>query len=201
MLNAFLVPLSMMLFGAVLAIPIPELPLRPGWVGAAILVAMAFWLRRRWRSDADAPEAPERGRLLSLAGTSAVMGHLAMALWQIGPNMDMHSAVSHSMAVDSWTLFFASLVMWQLAQVPGGIQDERDRAIAARALRDAYYALVAMMMALALWIGFGSGPVLEQLSRAMLAQLLICGWIISCMVNDISCLLAYGRAHRLAAQA
>lgn len=192
---------SCSLFGWVLAQPSWPLPVRPGLFGAALMLGLAWWMRERWRLAPDAPEAPERRALLSLSGTLVVLSHLLTSLWQIGPAMELHTHASHDMGIDSWTLVAASLLVGRMARAPGPSADERDQHIAAIAMRVAHYTLLLQMLGFVLWLAFGRGTVLEQMSRAMLAQLLVCFWIVSCVVHDISCLHAYARDRRWAGEA
>ena len=193
--------LASALLGVLLAQPNFPVPLRPGLFGAVLMLSVAWCLRQRWRLAPDAPEAPERRALLSLSGTVIVLSHLLASLWQIGPAMQLHTPASHAMGIDNWTLFGAALLMGWLARAAGPSADERDRQIAATALRYCHYSLLLQLLAFVLWLAFGHGAVLEQLSRAMLAQWLICFWIVSCVVHDITCLHAYARDRRLEAGA
>ena len=189
------------LAGTLLAVPFGFWPARPGLYAAVLMISAAWWLRTSWRSDPAAPEAPERRALLSLSGTLIVLSHLLASLWQIGPGMQLHTEASHAMALDNWALFGASLLMGWIARAPGPSQDERDRMIVAASLRSGHYALVLQLFLLAIWLGFGRDAILQQLSRAMLAQVLICCWIVSCVIHDLSCLLAYAHGRRLAGDA
>jgi hypothetical protein len=189
------------LFGVVLALPGLNLPFRAGLLGGVVMLALAWGVRSRWAASADAPEAPERTALLSLTGTTIVLAHLMASLWRIGPAMDLHSRASHAMGTDSWILFGASLLMGWLARAPGPSADERDRHIAANAMRVGHYGLLLQLLLFVLWLAFGRGTVLEQMSRAMLAQLLICFWIVSCVIHEVTCLYAYARDRRLMAAA
>ncbi len=190
---------SSALIGVLLAQPDFPMPIRPGLLGAVLMVSIAWWIRGRWLRSPDAPEAPERRALLSMTGTVIVLAHLLACLWQIGPAMKLHTPEAHAMGVDSWTLFAASLLMGWMARAAGPTADERDRQIAATALRWCHYGLLLQLLMFVLWLGFGRGAVLEQMSRAMLAQVLICFWIVSCVVHDMTCLHAYARDRRLEA--
>jgi len=189
------------LFGVVLAQPGLDLPFRKGLLGAAVMLALAWGARSHWAESADAPEAPERRALLSLFGTMVVLAHLMTSLWQIGPAMDLHSPASHAMGTDSWILVGASLLMGWMARAPGPSGDERDRHIAANAMLLGHYGLLLQLLLFVLWLAFGRGTVLEQMSRAMLAQLLICFWIVSCVIHEVTCLYAYARDRRWAGEA
>lgn len=194
----FLIAFSVL--GFTLAQPFNALPMRPGMIGALLMVAIALWLRQRWNEDSAAPEAPEREALLTLAGTLVALSHLVASLWQIGPAMQLHSVAAHAMAIDNWTLFGAALLMAWIARAPGPRHDERDLLISAAALKAGHVSLLMQLLALVLWLGFGRDAVLEQLSRAMLAQLLVCFWIFSYVVQTVARLVAYARDRRLAAE-
>ena len=189
------------LIGVLLAQPNFPFPIRPGLFGAVLMLSAAWWIRGRWLRAPDAPEAPERRALLALTGTVIVLSHLLASLWQIGPAMQLHTPASHAMGIDNWTLFGASLLMGWMARAAGPSADERDRQIAATARLYSHYGLLLQMLAFVLWLAFGRGALLEQLSRAMLAQLLICFWIVSCVVHDLTCLHAYARDRHLETRA
>jgi hypothetical protein len=201
MKRLFLLVFSSSLIGLLLAQSPQSWPVRPGLVGAGFMLALAWWARERWKRDPVAPEAPERNCLLSLSGTLIVLAHLLASLWQIGPAMELHSAAAHAMALDNWILFFAALLSIWIARAPSPVRDERDLQITAAAFRIGHWSLVLQLLALVLWMGFGRDALLEQTSRAMLAQMIVCFWIASCVIQNFACLLAYARDHRLASEA
>lgn len=191
-----LIYLLSIVFGCLLATPGWPMPLLPGLFGAIVMLSLAWWMRSRWQHDPAAPEAPERRRLLSLGGTLVVLAHLLTSLWHIGPAMKLHTPEAHAMGIDNWVLFFAALLMGWIARAPGPATDERDRHIASSALLAGHVGLVLQLLALVIWLAFGHDALLEQLSRAMVAQLIVCFWIVSCVIQDTSGAFAYAWSRR-----
>ena len=167
-------------------------PLRPGLLGAALLLIAAIAARRHWRRQrASAPGSPERSFWIGLVSSSLIAGHLLGALWQIGPEMHLHSLAAHAFAIDNWTLVFAGGMAWWIARDPEPRQDERDLLIAAAGTRAAYFALVALLIGLLMTLAFGGDLGSRTLTHAMIAHLLIVAILISCIVANASTLRAY----------
>ncbi|MEO7793890.1 MAG: hypothetical protein ABIV06_03890, partial [Thermoanaerobaculia bacterium] len=60
-----------------------HLPVRPGYLGVALMLASAIAVRSHWRkADADSgPGSPERELWHCLATTALIAGHLVTSLW------------------------------------------------------------------------------------------------------------------------
>lgn len=167
------------------------LPFRAGFLGGAVLVLAAYWLRGHWRRILAAPEMSERCALLSVAGTLVCLGYLGAKLVELGPELDIHTRAARMMAGELWILVAASVLIGWIARAPDATRDERDGVIAARALGFSSYSLLAIQAVLVGWIslagnGTGPGP-----SMAMLAHLFICSWMMAHVLYGIHCTCAY----------
>ena len=167
------------------------LPFRAGFLGGAVLVLAAWWLRAHWQRALSPPETSERCALLSVAGTLVCLGYLGAKLVQIGPDLDIHTRAARMMAGELWTLVAASLLIGAIARAPDATRDERDAAIAARALGFAGYALLGIQVLLVAWISFGAKGAGPAPSMAMLVHLFICSWMLAHILYGIHCTWAY----------
>lgn len=192
---------SALALGALLACGAAAWPLRPGVVGAVLMVAAALAVRRRWGLLADAaPGSPERMLWVALAGNAVVAAHLLVTLYRIGPMLVMHTPVVHALGVDSWTLVGGAIVSYWIARDPQPRADERDQAIAARGMRAAYYGLLLALVVQILVLGFVHHGWVGQLSRPTIAHALILAIILSVLVDGVTRLRAYAREAAAAAR-
>lgn len=170
-----------------------DLPLRAGWIGLVVLLASAWAARRYWQSCAlrHQPGSPERALWHGLVSYGLVGGHLASVLWQLGPAMNMHSLAGHALAIDSWTLVLGGVISYGIARDPEPRQDERDALFAMQGLRTGHAALVLMLLALIVALGFGERTVIASINHAFLAHLLILGLTLQCMAQDAAQLRLY----------
>ncbi len=196
MLRIAFIAIFFTLLGVSLAVS-PIWPFKAGLSGGVLMLICGISLRAHWKRSPDAPEAPERQALLILVGTLTVLGHLAASLWIIGPDMDLHSPLSHEMGRDSWILFGASLIMEWLARAEGVSEDERDRQVRGAALRAAAMILAAQHLLLVVWLSFGRSHLLKAMSLPMLAHLFICTWIVAYASQQLACLFTYARDRHL----
>lgn len=194
MARILIVLLSAASFGFLLGYGGAWWSIRAGLIGAIVILLVALLVRRRWLLLADtAPGSPERELWVSLAGHAVVAAHLASSLWQIGPNMIMHSAAVHALGIDSWTLVGAAVGAWWIARDPQPRADERDQSIAARGLRVAHYGLLLLLLVLLLTLGFSQDGRVAQLSRPAIAHLIILAIILSVLIDAITRLHSYAR--------
>ena len=155
-------------------------------------VAAALASRRRWLLLADAaPGSPERALWLGLASTAVVAAHLFASWWQIGPNMIMHSAAMHALGIDNWTLVAGAFIAHWVARDPQPREDERDRWIAARGLKLAYYGLLSILLAQILVLGFVNRGWVMALSNLSIAHGLILAIMVSVIIDHAARLHAY----------
>ena len=176
------------------------LPFRAGFLGGAVLVLSACWLRAYWQRALSAPETSERCALLSVAGTLVCLGYLGAKLYQLGPDLDIHTRAARMMAGELWTLVAASVLIGWIARAPEATRDERDSVIAARALGFSSYALLALQALLVAWISLGATGAGPGTSMAMLAHLFICSWMLAHVLYGIHCTCAYTSMRALSAE-
>lgn len=175
------------------------LPVSPGLVGALAMVAVALAARRRWFGlDLAPPGSPERTLWVVLGSNAVIGGHLVTALAAIGSGMVLHSAQAHALGIDSWTLVAGGAVAWAVARDPDPRHDERDAQIAHAGLRWAHGALVCLLIAGLVPLGFGWGASVRALSHPMIAHLVIVALLASVLVDAVVRLRAYRRDAALA---
>jgi hypothetical protein len=175
------------------------LPVSPGLLGAAAMVAVALAARRRWFGlDLAPPGSPERTLWVMLGSNAVIGGHLVTALAAIGSGMVMHSAQAHALGIDSWTLVAGGAIAWAVARDPEPRHDERDAQIAHVGLRWAHGVLVALLIAGLVPLGFGWGASVRALSHPMIAHLVIVALLASVLVDAVVRLGAYRRDAALA---
>lgn len=189
--------------GALLAWGTGLLPVRPGLLGLLLMLASATLARRRWQGQpvARAPGAPERTLWHGLASHGVLAGHLAVGMAMLAPDFDMHGALGHAIAIDSWTLILGALLSHAIARDPAPRQDERDALIASHGWRSAHAALLAMLVALILALGFGAGTAVARASQPMLAHVLILALLMHVLVQYLVRLHLYAVDARAEAEA
>ena len=167
------------------------LPVRAGFLGAAILVFAASRLRGRWQDDQSAPDAAERASLLSIAGTLVCLGYFLAMLYQIGPGLDIHAPATRKMANELWILVAASFAAQWIVQAPHATHDELDSTIAARALSVSCYLLLSLQATLVVWFALllDKGSALRSID--MLVHLVIGCWMVAHIFYGLFCVNAY----------
>lgn len=179
-------------FGLGLAALAGRMPLPAGLLGALAMLLIALSVRRRWGLLAEAaPGTPERQLWVSLAGNGVVAGHLLATLWHIGPNLQMHTPRVHALGIDSWTLVAGALIAYLIAREPRPRSDERDAWIAERGLRTGHYALVMILIAQILTLGFVREGWVGELSHPAIAHGLILALLVSVLADAIARLRLY----------
>lgn len=183
--------LSLLTGGLLASGVLSALPLRPGFIGLALMLASAALARRHWQRSRHGPGSIERGCWHGLLCYSLLAGHLAGLLWRLGPQLDMHGPSGHALAVDNWTLILGAWLSWQIARDPAPLRDERDRLFAAQALSAAWYALLGLLVLLILALGFGGHTVVAQFNHPLLAHLLILILTLACAFHEAAQLRLY----------
>ena len=184
-------------FGAFLAWPVFDWPVRPGWIGAAVLLLAAVAVRRYWNARrlaaGDDPGARERESWHSMAAFGLLSGHLTAALLQ---GVDLHVGQGNTLALDNWTLLAAAVVGWVIVRPPRMEKDERDREMAARGAHVGHAILTVLLIALSLTLGFAPPPVLERLSPFVLGNLLLVLIMLGGLAKHATQLVGYWAAAR-----
>lgn len=184
-------------FGAFLAWPLFTWPVRPGWIGGAVLLLVAVAVRRHWDvrrlKAGDDPAARERQSWHAVAAFGVLSGHLIAALMQ---EVDLHVGQGNTLALDNWTLLAAAAIGWIIVRAPRMEKDERDREIAARGAHVGHATLVALVIALLLTLGFATPPVLERLQPFVLGNLLVVLILLSALARHMTQLIGYWAASR-----
>lgn len=198
MLSTNLSVVLALLIGIALQTSDGHLPLRPGFVGVVLIVGIALGLARHWRrrGAAGAPVIgdAERQSLAWLLGVAVLVGFLGAVLWQVQGQLLMHSHAAHAMGIDTWTLFLGLLVALLVLRRHGSrVRDERDRWLALRASRIGYHALLALVTLVTLLIGFLPPAVLERITPAWWAHVLILQIELAAMAQCWWALWAYRR--------
>lgn len=202
MLRILLLLALALLLGGVLAWHTDQLPLRPGLVGAMLMLVSAWFARRHWQQQppSRATGSPERALWHGLASYGVLSGHLSTGMWMMAPVFDMHGRFGHAFAHDSWSLVLGTLVSYAIARDPQPRQDERDALIAAQGWRSAHRALLVLLVGLILALGFGEGSAIAQANQPMLAHLLILALLAHVLVQYLVRLYLYAVEARAAAQ-
>jgi len=203
MLRIGLVLLLSLITGFALVLVQGHLPMRPGYLGVALMLVSAIAVRRHWRRlDSDSgPGSPERELWHGLATTALIAGHLVLSLWLAGPGMALHSVQVHAMAVDNWTLVLGAILSFRIARDPEPRSDERDTYFATRAIRCAYGTLIAELCLVILILGFGAELKLPAFSQPLVAHVLIVCLMAASVVRCAVQLGLYDGARRALAAA
>ena len=184
-------------FGVFLAWPVFAWPVRPGWIGAAVLLLAAVAVRRYWNARrlaaGDDPGARERESWHSMAAFGLLSGHLTAALLQ---GVDLHVGQGNTLALDNWTLLAAAVVGWVIVRPPRMEKDERDREMAARGAHVGHAILTVLLIVLSLTLGFAPPPVLERLSPFVLGNLLLVLIMLGGLAKHATQLVGYWAAAR-----
>lgn len=179
-------------FGAFLAWPLFAWPVRPGWIGSAVLLLVAVGVRRHWdargRATGDDPGARERQSWHALAALGVLSGHLIAALMQ---QVDLHVGRGNTLALDSWTLIAAAAIGWLIVRAPRMVKDERDREMAARGAHVGHATLTGLLVILLLTLGFAPPPVLERLQPFVLGNLLVVLVLLAALAKHTTQLVGY----------
>jgi hypothetical protein len=184
-------------FGAFLAWPLFAWPVRPGWIGAAVLLLAAVAVRRHWDARrlaaGDDPGARERQSWHLMAAFGVLCGHMIAALLQ---QVDLHVGRGNTLALDNWTLLAAAAIGWVIVRAPRMEKDERDREMVARGAYVGHATLTALLIFLLLTLGFAPPPVLERLPPFVLGNLLVVLLLLAALAKHVTQLVGYWAAAR-----
>jgi uncharacterized Tic20 family protein len=183
-------------FGAFLASSWAHvLPLRAGYVGALILVGMALAARWHWRRRArlagDDPSATERRAWLYMAGTSMICAYVISVL--MTPGSEVHRATGDTGGFDSWTMLAGAAIAWWLLHDSSAARDERDVAIDAYANKVGYTALVVLLLAFLLMLGFAPRASTQRFTHWLIANSLLTLIMLATLAQYVAQLICYWR--------
>lgn len=197
MIRVLLVAALGLAFGAFLAWPLFDWSVRPGWIGALVLVFVAVAVRRHWdglrHRDGGEPGPRERCSWHALAALGIVSGHLIASLAQ---GVDLHVGQGNTLALDNWTLIAAAGIGWFIVRPERMEQDERDREIATRGVRVGYAGFIVLLVGLLMTLGFGPAVVVERLSPFVLGNVLVVVILLAALARHGAQLVGYWEAAR-----
>ena len=184
--------LASLSFGALLAWSWAAWPIRPGWIGAALMVAAAFLARRHWGQQhagtGEDPGARERLAWHSLAGVGVVCGHMIASILL---GTDLHVGQGNTLAIDNWTLIAGSVIAWLLMRPRAMESDERDQKMADRGAHVSLRAMTGLLVALLLLLGFAPPFILSRLQPFVLANILVVIILLAALARSSAQLVGY----------
>jgi peptidoglycan biosynthesis protein MviN/MurJ (putative lipid II flippase) len=193
------VALASTALGAALARWGELLPLRPGVAAALLMVIAAVWVRRHWAQRrtiaGDDPSAAERTLWLYLVGTALIVGFVASVL--MTPGSEVHRDTGDTGGLDSWLMLLGGGIAWWVLHEPGAPRDERDRDIAAYGDRVGYWALVLLLVAFLLALGFAPREAMQRFTHWLIANTLLNLIMLACLVQYVAQLARYARERGL----
>lgn len=196
MLNIIAVLIGLASFGAFLASSWANaLPLRAGYVGALVLVGIALTARWHWHRRAriagDDPGATERRAWLYMAGTSMICGYVIVVL--MTPGSEVHRVTGGTGGYDSWTMLAGGTIAWWLLHDRDAARDERDIAIHAYANKVGYTALVVLLLAFLLMLGFAPRASMQRFTHWLIANSLLTLIMLAALTQYVAQLIYYSR--------
>jgi len=192
MIRVVVVLLGFFGVGAALAGGWNPLAIRAGYVGGALLVTAAISARWYWRSmqaKGDYPGAAERHAWLCMSGTALVCGFVGVVL--MTPGSEIHRSTGDTGGFDSWIMLAGALIAWGLLYDHHAVQDERDRAIDARAQKVGYAALVILLLIFLFALGFAPKPVMSRFSHWLIANTILLLIMLAALVQYAAQLIGY----------
>lgn len=200
-MRIFLFLAIFLLLGAILAAMGFYLDLPVGWIGAIGLLGWAFSIRRHWvrveKNSETEPSPPARVLWVQCAGYGLLLGHLILALLLAGDNLRLGNG--NMLAIDSWTMIGAGLVVSFIFKRDRNIEDERDREISARGVRVSYFTLVILSIGFAFFLAFAPPNCRSDLTHFVIGNVLIALILTSYLAQLISRLSSYSRDNALSA--
>lgn len=193
MLKIFAICLAALGFGALLSLNSFHLPLRPGYIGAILMVAIAVWVRSYWRKRAvvagDDPSAAERSVWLWMVGTALITGFVIAVLFQ--PGSEVHTQTGDTGGYDSWLILAGMAIAYSILRNPDVQRDERDVAISNLGTKAGYIALIILLVVFLLTIGFAPHELMQRFTHWLIANTLVTLIMLSCLVQYVAQLICY----------
>ena len=184
-------------FGAFLAWPVFAWPIRPGWIGAVVILLIAVAVRRHWHArqlaTGDDPGARERQSWHAMAALAVICGHLIGSLSQ---GVDLHVGSGNTLALDNWTLIGAAAIGWLIVRAPRMEKDERDREMSNRGAHVGLVMMTALLIILLLTLAFGPRALVEWLQPFVLGNVLVVVILLANIGRYAAQLIGYWEASR-----
>jgi hypothetical protein len=175
-------------------------PLRAGYMGAVVIVALAWLARVYWRRRAatsgDDPSITERRAWLYMAGTAMICGYVIVVL--ATPGSEVHRATGDTGGIDSWLMLGGGAIAWVLLHTADNARDERDAAIDAAANRVGYTALVILLVIFLLALGFAPKPTMQRFTHWLIANSLLTLIMLAALAQYVAMLYLYWKDRRAA---
>ncbi len=198
MLKILAICLSALVFGALLSLNSFHFPIRPGFIGAILMIASAAWVRTYWRRRAaiagDEPTAAERNVWLWMVGTALITGFVIAVLFQ--PGSEIHTKTGDTGGYDSWLILISMAVAYSILRNPDVQHDERDIAISNLGTKAGYCALITFLVVFLLSLGFAPPDLMQRFTHWLIANALITLIMLSCLVQYVVQLICYWRDMR-----
>lgn len=197
MIRILAVLVGSLCFGFGLAWTWAAWPIAPGWIGATVLILSAVAVRRHWdRRHSEAGDEPgpyERRAWHSMAALAVLSGHLIASL---ATGLDIHVGRGNSLATDNWTLILGAAIGWIILRPRAMQRDERDREMAARGAHVGFRALIGLLIALLLILGFAPVAITERLTPFVIGNLLVVLIQAGLLAGFVAQLIGYWAAAR-----
>jgi hypothetical protein len=186
--------LGFSLLGALFAANLIHWPLRPGYIGAGLLVGLAVLARRYWQSQrlsGNDPSLSARRVWLYLAGTAMICGYVIIVL--ATPGAEVHRATGDTGGFDTWLMLAGGLVAYAIVYDGKERIDERDLAIEAIGKRVGHTTLVVLLLLFLLMLGFAPRVWMQRFTHWLIANSLLTLIMLSCLAQYTAQLICYWR--------
>lgn len=193
MLKIIISCLASLAFGVLLALQPLSWPIRPGVLGATLLVVGALWVRKYWNRRklevGDEPSAAERNIWLWMVGTALLCGYVISILIQ--PGSEFHTQTGDTGGFDSWLILAGMVVAAITLRSRDVRRDERDIAISNLGIKVGYTALIVLLIIMLLSLGFAPQPIMQRFTHWLLANTLLSMIMLACLAQYLAQLICY----------
>ena len=198
MLKILTICIAALVFGALLSVNSSFLPIRPGYIGATLIIVIACWVKHYWRRqevlEGDEPNAAERNAWLWMTGTALICGFVVAVLFH--PGSEVHTTTGDTGGYDSWLILGGVLIAYTLLRDHKLQHDERDRAISSVGTKAGYYALIALLILFLFSLGFAPPHLMQRFTHWLIANILVTLIMLSSLAQYIAQLICYWRDAR-----
>lgn len=203
MLKIISVFFSALSLGAMLNLNTFNLTIRPGYIGSVLIIIGAVWIKQYWKRRevliGDEPNPAERNVWLWMSGTALICGFVITVLYQ--PGSEVHTKTGGTGGYDSWLMFGGVLIAYLILRNKNPQIDERDINISHAGTKAGFYSLIFFLSILIFSLGFAPKDVMQRFTHWLIANLLVCLIMLSCLAQYMAQLFCYWRdSHNLKAQ-